>query len=133
VIRTRLTRIRPLVWERLTHLDRSHMDAVSLAVIRKSDMKITRDEVSHVARLAKLKLSEEQEGQLTVQLNNVLEYMGRLNQLNTEGVEPTFHTSSLQNTFREDKVRPSLPKEISLDNAPKKTENFFVVPKVINS
>jgi len=94
-------------------------------------MKITRDEVSHVARLARLKLTEEQEGQLTVQLNNVLEYMGRLNQLNTEGVEPTFHTSSLQNAFREDEVRPSLPKEISLDNAPKKTENFFVVPKVI--
>lgn len=94
-------------------------------------MKITREEVLHVARLARLKLSEEQEKRFALQLNKVLEYMERLNELNTEGVEPTFHAVSLQNALREDEVRPSLPREISLDNAPEKTKGFFVVPKVI--
>jgi len=94
-------------------------------------MKITREEVVHVARLARLKLSEEQEKRFALQLNKVLEYMERLNELNTEGVEPTFHAVSPQNTFREDEVRPSLAREISLDNAPEKTKGFFVVPKVI--
>ena len=94
-------------------------------------MKITREEVRHVARLARLKLDEVQEKRFTLQLNKVLEYMERLNELNTEGVEPTFHAVSLQNAFREDEVRPSLPKEISLHNAPEKTKDFFVVPKVI--
>lgn len=94
-------------------------------------MKITREEVVHVARLARLKLSEEQEKRFALQLNKVLEYMERLNELNTEGVEPTFHAVSLQNALREDEVRPSLPREISLDNAPEKTKVFFVVPKVI--
>jgi aspartyl-tRNA(Asn)/glutamyl-tRNA(Gln) amidotransferase subunit C len=130
-IKSGMTELPYLVAGLITHVEHSLIDAVSLAVIRRSAMKITRDEVRHVTRLARLKLSEEQEGQLTAQLNNVLEYMERLNELNTEGVEPTFHTSSLQNAFREDEVRPSLPKEISLDNAPKKTESFFVVPKVI--
>ncbi|MBK5099700.1 MAG: Asp-tRNA(Asn)/Glu-tRNA(Gln) amidotransferase subunit GatC [Desulfobacteraceae bacterium] len=94
-------------------------------------MKITREEVVHVARLARLKLSEEQEKRFALQLNKVLEYMERLNELNTEGVEPTFHAVSLQNALREDEVRPSLPREISLDNAPERTKGFFVVPKVI--
>lgn len=94
-------------------------------------MKITREEVLHVARLARLKLSEEQEKRFALQLNKVLEYMERLNELNTEGVEPTFHAVSLQNALREDEVRPSLPREISLDNAPERTKGFFVVPKVI--
>ena len=94
-------------------------------------MKITREEVLHVARLARLNLSEEQEKRFALQLNKVLEYMERLNELNTEGVEPTFHAVSLQNALREDEVRPSLPREISLDNAPEKTKGFFVVPKVI--
>ena len=94
-------------------------------------MKITREEVVHVARLARLKLSEEQEKRFALQLNKVLEYMERLNELNTEGVEPTFHAVSLQNALREDEVRPSLPREISLNNAPERTKGFFVVPKVI--
>jgi len=94
-------------------------------------MKITREEVVHVARLARLKLSEEQEKRFALQLNKVLEYMERLNELNTEGVEPTFHAVSLQNALREDEVRPSLPREISLDNAPERAKGFFVVPKVI--
>ena len=94
-------------------------------------MKITREEVLHVARLARLKLSEEQEKRFALQLNKVLEYMERLNELNTEGVEPTFHAVPLQNALREDEVRPSLPRKISLDNAPEKTKGFFVVPKVI--
>jgi aspartyl-tRNA(Asn)/glutamyl-tRNA(Gln) amidotransferase subunit C len=94
-------------------------------------MKITRKEVDYVARLARLELNEAQEERLTSQLNKVLEYMERLNEIDTDGVEPYSHAIPNHDPFREDEVRPSLPKEVSLDNAPQKTEDFFVVPKVI--
>lgn len=94
-------------------------------------MKINRKEVSYVARLARLQLNEEQEERFTIQLNNVLEYMEGLKQVDTKGVHPTYHVIPLQNAFREDEAQPSLPKEMSLDNAPEKTGDFFLVPKVI--
>ena len=84
-----------------------------------------------MARLARLKLSEEQEKRFALQLNKVLEYMETLSELNTEGVEPTFHAVSLHSDLRDDEVRPSLARETSLDNAPVKNKDFFVVPKVI--
>ena len=94
-------------------------------------MKITRGQVDYVARLARLRLSREQEEKFTVQLNKVLEYMEKLNHANTQGIEPVVHAIPIQNTFREDEPRPSLPKEKALDNAPAKTEDFFLVHKVI--
>ena len=94
-------------------------------------MKITRKTIEHVALLARVKLNNDQKELFAVQLNKVLEYMERLNKLDTNGVEPTFHVSPSRNALREDEIQESLHKEISLDNAPEKTEGFFVVPKVI--
>jgi aspartyl-tRNA(Asn)/glutamyl-tRNA(Gln) amidotransferase subunit C len=94
-------------------------------------MKITLAEVEHVAELARLEVSPEEKEQLTNQLNRVLLYMEKLNELDTDGVVPTSHATDLENAFREDLVQESLPRDESLKNAPDSNEAEFVVPRVI--
>ena len=94
-------------------------------------MKITLEEVEHVARLARLEVSAEEKEQLTHHMNRILLYMDKLNELDTTGVTPTSHAIDLHNAFREDRVQESLPKERSLENAPESNEVEFVVPRVI--
>ncbi len=94
-------------------------------------MKITRDEVAHVAQLARLRLGEEQVQRLTVQLNDILSSMEKLNQLDTSGVPSTNHALELTGAMREDEVRPSLKRERALANAPDSNGEAFVVPRVI--
>ena len=94
-------------------------------------MSVTIKDVEHVAALARLSFSEEEKQKLTAQLNDILRYMEQLNQLDTSNVEPLSHVIELKNVFREDVLRPSLPREEALKNAPAKTEEFFKVPKVI--
>ncbi|ABK19175.1 Asp-tRNA(Asn)/Glu-tRNA(Gln) amidotransferase subunit GatC [Syntrophobacter fumaroxidans] len=93
--------------------------------------KISRDEVRHVAGLARLELSEREEMRMTEQMNRILEYMETLNELNTEGVPPTTHAIQLRNVFRADEVQPSLERRDTLANAPETDGASFVVPKVI--
>jgi aspartyl-tRNA(Asn)/glutamyl-tRNA(Gln) amidotransferase subunit C len=95
------------------------------------DAKITRQEVRHVALLARLELSEAEEERMTGQMNSILEYMGKLNELDTKDVPPTTHAIELQNVFRPDLVQPSLDRKDSLANAPGTDGVNFVVPKVI--
>jgi aspartyl-tRNA(Asn)/glutamyl-tRNA(Gln) amidotransferase subunit C len=94
-------------------------------------MKITAREVRYVAGLARLELTPGEEREFTAQLNAVLEYMDQLNELDTAGVEPTAHVLPLRNVLREDEVRPSLPVEEVLGNAPEQDQDHFVVPKII--
>jgi aspartyl-tRNA(Asn)/glutamyl-tRNA(Gln) amidotransferase subunit C len=94
-------------------------------------MKVERGEVEHVALLARLKLSAEEEELFTGQLNAILDYMEKLNELDTKAVEPTFHVVSHCNTMRKDEVKESLPEEATLKNAPDKAEGCFRVPKII--
>lgn len=93
--------------------------------------KITREEVRHVAHLARLELSERDEVRMTEQMNNILDYMETLNQVDTSHVPPTTHAIQNKNVFRPDKVLESLPREAALSNAPQSDTNSFVVPKVI--
>lgn len=93
--------------------------------------KITREEITHVTRLIKLGLDENEFELVAHQLNRLLEYIERLDEIDTSEVEPTFHVIPRSNVFREDTVRPSLSREESLANAPERTGNFFVVPKVM--
>jgi len=81
--------------------------------------KISREEVRHVADLARLELSEQEELRMTEQMNRILGYMDQLNELNTEEIPPTTHAIQLQNVFREDEVQDSLPGQQALANAPK--------------
>lgn len=92
--------------------------------------KITRSEVQHVAKLARLALTEDEEGLMTDQINDILSYMDKLNELDTGGVEPTTHAIQLQNVFRADQVEPSLDRREALNNAPQSDGVSFVVPKV---
>jgi aspartyl-tRNA(Asn)/glutamyl-tRNA(Gln) amidotransferase subunit C len=94
-------------------------------------MKVERGEVEHVARLARLKLSDEEKELFTDQLNAILDYMEKLNELDTGVIEPTFHMVSHQNVMREDAVKASQPQEAALENAPDKTQGCFRVPKII--
>ncbi len=94
-------------------------------------MSVTIKDVEHVAALARLSFSEEEKQKLTAQLNEILRYMEQLNQLDTSNVEPLSPVIELKNVFREDVLRPSVPREEALKNAPAKTEEFFKVPKVI--
>jgi aspartyl-tRNA(Asn)/glutamyl-tRNA(Gln) amidotransferase subunit C len=91
-------------------------------------MAITRDEVLHVARLARLDLTEEEIERFREQLSAILEAVGKVSELDLAGVEPTAHPLELSNTWADDEPRPSLPVEDALANAPDRSGNFFRVP-----
>lgn len=93
--------------------------------------KITKKEVEHISRLARLELSGEEKEVFTKQLNSILTYIEKLNELDTKDVESTSHVLPIENVFREDKVRESLPREKALTNAPDRTKEFYRVPKII--
>jgi len=94
-------------------------------------MKITKKEVEHVAKLARLALKDEEAEQLTRQLSDILTYVEKLNELDTKDVEPTSHVLPVRNVLREDEVSGSIDRGKALVNAPDRTEEFFRVPKVI--
>ena len=94
-------------------------------------MKITREEVRRVALLARLQFSPEEEALLTGQLDAILEYMEKLNRLDTEKVEPLAHAVDIVNAFRDDRVTHEPQPENLLANAPAKENSFFKVPKII--
>ncbi len=94
-------------------------------------MKITKQEVEHVAKLARLELSDQEKGKLTDQLSNILSYVEKLSELDTRGVEPTSHVLDINNVMREDIPASSLPQEKALSNAPEKAAGHYKVPKII--
>lgn len=94
-------------------------------------MKITAEEVLHVAKLARLEIEPDSVDQMADQLATILTYVEKLGEVNTGNVSPTSHAIALTNAFREDEVRGSLPREEALENAPAKEDGGFVVPKVI--
>jgi aspartyl-tRNA(Asn)/glutamyl-tRNA(Gln) amidotransferase subunit C len=94
-------------------------------------MKITREEIERVAMLARMELSHEEEELLTRQLDKILQYMDKLNQLDTTDVEPLAHAVDITNAFREDRAVNQPSPESLLSNAPEREETFFRVPKII--
>lgn len=92
---------------------------------------LTLDEVSRVAFLARLELSEGEKARLTTDLNGILGQFARLQELDTQGVPPTSHSLPLRNVFREDEVRPSLSREAATANAPEKRDGNFIVPQIM--
>ena len=94
-------------------------------------MKLGREEVLHIARLARLGLNETEVDRLREQLSNILENFEALQQVDTSGVPPTAQSINLQSVVSEDEVAPSLSQSQVLANAPKKEENFFRVRAVL--
>jgi aspartyl-tRNA(Asn)/glutamyl-tRNA(Gln) amidotransferase subunit C len=94
-------------------------------------MAVNKKEVEVIAELARLRLNENEIDYYTAQLNQILEYVDKLNELNIESVEPLHHPVEGKNALREDVRRESVSTAEALKNAPDKDENFFKVPKVI--
>jgi len=91
---------------------------------------ISREDVLHVARLARLEIPEDQIAHVQAELGAILEAVGKVSELDLEGVEPTSHPLDLVNVWGEDEPRPSLPREDALSNAPDPADGAFRVPAV---
>lgn len=94
-------------------------------------MRVSIEEVKHIARLARLRFTNEEVERYSIQLGRILEYLQQLNELDLEDVPPTSHILSLKNVLREDVVKESLPQEEALRNAPQKWKGYFKVPRVL--
>lgn len=94
-------------------------------------MSLTIQEVEHIARLARLELSDAEKEEYTGQLNEILSFVEKLNQLDTTGIEPTAHAIQVQNVFRKDEIKPPMDPEAALSNAPDRIDNYFKVPKIL--
>jgi aspartyl-tRNA(Asn)/glutamyl-tRNA(Gln) amidotransferase subunit C len=94
-------------------------------------MKITKQEVLHVAHLARLNMDESMVDRFSHQLGKILEYVETLNELDTAGVAPTSHAIDMSNAFREDALFASIDRSSAMGNAPEEDAGSFIVPKVI--
>jgi aspartyl-tRNA(Asn)/glutamyl-tRNA(Gln) amidotransferase subunit C len=87
--------------------------------------------IEHLAQLARLSVSDDEKILFANQIDSILNYMAKLNELDTGSVEPTSHVVSLSNVVREDLPKDSLEREEALMNAPDRTDKFYRVPKII--
>ena len=88
-------------------------------------------DVSYVAYLARIELTEAEKQKFSAQLKDILSYVAKLNELDVSGVEPTAHATPLTNVFRKDEVRPSIETARILRNAPEHARDLFIVPKIV--
>jgi aspartyl-tRNA(Asn)/glutamyl-tRNA(Gln) amidotransferase subunit C len=89
---------------------------------------IDREQVLHVARLARLELSEDEVARMTGELSAILDHIEKISALDLDGVPPTSHVVEVANALRADEPRPCLPREVALANAPSVDEDGFSVP-----
>lgn len=94
-------------------------------------MKISEQDIKTVASLSRLRIREEEADDVIFQLNKILTYVENLQAIDTTNIEPTTYALPMQNVFREDKVKPSLARELALSNAPLKDDGYFKVPRVL--
>lgn len=94
-------------------------------------MRVSKEEVTYIADLSKLKLSEEELEKYTIDLSNIVEFANTLSQVNVENVVPTAHILNIQNVFRKDEESPSYDREEILKNAPSKDAGCVTVPKTV--
>ena len=96
-------------------------------------MQLSREEIGQIAHLARLDLTKEETDSLTGHINRIMECFAELQALDTEDVEPTSHVIPIENVLREDTVRPSLPTEEIVANAPEERDGCFVVPRIVET
>ena len=94
-------------------------------------MSLTKEEVLKVAHLARLEFKEVEIERFRGDLNNILNFIEKLQEVDTNGVEPMCQVNNLENVLRTDIIKQSLPKEVALKNAPQKDDGMFIVPKVV--
>lgn len=95
--------------------------------------RITIHQVSQTAKLSRLILTDEQTAAFTSQIESILEYVGKLNELDTDGVEPLDHPLTLSNVLREDDPQPSISQELAVRESPERHGSFFRTPKVLGN
>ena len=88
-------------------------------------------DIKYVANLARIALTPDEEARLGSQLDDILGYVKKLEELDVTGVEPMAHAVPLANVLRDDEVRPSIPQEAALANAPKQANGLFIVPEIV--
>ena len=94
--------------------------------------KIDKAHVKRIAKLARLEIEEEEVEQFSEQLSSIVDYIEKLNELETDSIEPLAHCLPIHNVFREDIVKKSLGVEGALSNAPQREEEYFKVPKILD-
>lgn len=94
-------------------------------------MKLTLEEVKHIAELARLQLTDEEMARYADQLSDILDYAARLQSIDTSGISPTERVSSVGNVLRKDETRPGLSQQELLDNAPETEKGQFKVPPIL--
>lgn len=94
-------------------------------------MPVSLEDVNKISKLAKLKFSEDEKKKLQNDMNRILDYMDKLNELDLSNVEPLENINETENIFRDDEKKETISREEALKNAPSKTDKFFKVPKVI--
>jgi len=95
--------------------------------------KLDKSQVRKVARLSRLELTEKEVDEFTGQLSAILDYVEKMNELDTENVAPLAHCLPISNVFRPDQARESLGAEKALENAPQRDGSFFKVPKILDA
>jgi len=95
-------------------------------------MAISREDVRHIAKLARLRFSDDGEAKMADEMGQILDYVDKLNELDTTGVPPMSHVLDIHNVFREDEVEQRIDHENALRNAPDADSDYFRVPKVID-
>lgn len=95
--------------------------------------KITLEDVEYVASLAHLRLDDEAKHRLVKEMGDILTYVDKLAELDTDGIEPMMHVLDLTNIFREDVVTGSLDRDAALRNAPKTDGEYFLVPRILDA
>ena len=91
----------------------------------------SKKEVEHTAWLAHIELSEKEKTRFTEQFNDILNYFKKIDEVDTEDVQPTYHVLDLMNVYREDEATPSLPAGEALKNVPKKEKQFLKAPRIV--
>ena len=94
-------------------------------------MKITKDQVKYVANLARLNVSEEEADELCLQMEDIITFADALNEINTDGIEPTNHAIKVENVLREDVVEESYDRDEIIKNAPMKQAGCYAVPRIV--
>lgn len=92
---------------------------------------ITREDVEHISWLASIKIEDEEKDEFVEQFNSILEYFHQLDEVDTEGVEPTYRVMDLSNVFRDDVACKSLSQEEALKNAPRRENGYFKSPRIV--
>jgi aspartyl-tRNA(Asn)/glutamyl-tRNA(Gln) amidotransferase subunit C len=95
-------------------------------------MSVTREDVRHVAQLAHLQFSDAEEAQMANELSRILDYVDKLDELDTAGVPPMSHVLDVTNVFRPDEVKATIDRASALELAPNADNEYFRVPKVVD-